>query len=111
MRDEIPLQQHAHDLSHSRLEPERCAQAAGQASIDANQLFQLLDTGATYSGDAPWKNDIHPVTPATIAERARPATSASTAVCGEKAIYVKAMPAAYAPIPKNAAGPKVRMPA
>src|SRR5467141_742285 len=44
MRDEIPLQQHAHDLSHSRLEPERCAQAAGQASIDANQLFQLLDT-------------------------------------------------------------------
>jgi len=24
--------------------PERCAQAAGQASIDANQLFQLLDT-------------------------------------------------------------------
>src|SRR5258708_6607776 len=44
MRDEIPLQQHAHDLSHSRLEPECCAQAAGQASIDANQLFQLLDT-------------------------------------------------------------------
>ena len=36
----IPYQ----DLSHSRLEPERCAQAAGQASIDANQLFQLLDT-------------------------------------------------------------------
>jgi len=41
MRDEIPLQQHAHDLSHSRLEPERCAQAAGQASIDANQLVPV----------------------------------------------------------------------
>ena len=36
MRDEIPLQQHAHDLSHSRLEPERCAQAAGQ-SFDRRQ--------------------------------------------------------------------------
>ncbi len=60
-------------------------------------------TIATYSGDAPWKNDIHPVTLANIAERAKPATSASTAVCGVKSIYVKAMPAAYAPIPKYAA--------
>src|SRR5260370_34438798 len=44
MRDEIPLQQHAHDLSHSRLEPERCEQSAGQASIDANHAFQVLHT-------------------------------------------------------------------
>jgi len=40
---------------------------------------------------------------ATTAETAKPASSASTAVCGEKSIYVKVMPAAYAPIPKNAA--------
>src|SRR5260370_34044161 len=44
MRDEIPLPQHAPDLGHSRFEPVRGAQAAGQASIDANQPFPLLDT-------------------------------------------------------------------
>ncbi len=51
-------------------------------------------TIATYSGEAPWKNEIQPVMNDTTAETAKPASNASTAVCGEKSIYVKVIPAA-----------------